>query len=152
MSSYPVDFKRYTHRSQRYSRSKEDIVKGDNIADRLLDFAVACLRLAAELESNPVGKHIARQLTRSSTSGGAHYEEARSAESAADFAHKIAVAGKEVGESVYWLKITKRAAVTATLDIERWIDEGLQLVRILAASVRTARSQNVAVGAIGTGP
>lgn len=46
-------------------------MKGDNIADRLLDLAVACLRLAAEIETSTVGKHIARQVTRSSTSGGA---------------------------------------------------------------------------------
>ena len=53
-------------------------MKGNDIAHRLLDLAVACLRLAATLEDTAVGKHIARQLIRSSTSGGANYEEARS--------------------------------------------------------------------------
>jgi four helix bundle protein len=116
-------------------------MKGDNIADRLLDLAVACLSLAAEIEGSAVGKHIARQVMRSSTSGGANYEEARSAESAADFVHKVGVAGKEVSETVYWLKVTSRAAIETTLDLARWIDEAEQLVRILGASARTARSK-----------
>lgn len=120
-------------------------MKGDNIADRLLDLAVACLKMAAEVEGSAVGKHIARQITRSSTSGGANYEEARSAESSADFVHKIGVAGKEVSETVYWLKVTQRASIATTVHLTRWIDEGQQLVRILGASARTARNTGVAL-------
>lgn len=120
-------------------------MKGDTIAERLLDLAVACLNLATEIETSPIGRHIARQVTRSSTSGGANYEEARSAESSADFVHKIGVAGKEVSETVYWLKVTNRAGIATTSDLARWIDEGQQLTRILAASVRTAKSKGVAL-------
>jgi four helix bundle protein len=116
-------------------------MKGDDIANRLLDLAVACLRLAADLDDNAVGKHLARQLIRCSTSGGANYEEARSAESSADFVHKIAIAGKEVGETVYWLKIAGRARLGPTDDLGRWTEEGRQLVRILAACVRTAKGR-----------
>jgi len=120
-------------------------MKGDNIADRLLDLAVACLNMAAEIDGSAVGKHIARQVTRSCTSGGANYEEARSAESSADFVHKIGVAGKEVSETVYWLKVTSRAGIVTRIDLDRWIDEGQQLVRILGASARTAKNKGVAI-------
>ena len=120
-------------------------MKGDNIADRLLDLAVACLNMAAEIDGSAVGKHIARQVTRSSTSGGANYEEARSAESSADFVHEIGVAGKEVSETVYWLKVTSRAGIATMIDLSRWIDEGQQLVRILWACARTAKNKGVAI-------
>lgn len=116
-------------------------MKGDDIANRLLDLAVACLRLATELEANAVGKHIARQLIRCSSSGGANYEEARSAESSADFVHKVAIAGKEVGETTYWLLLTRRAGLSTGEELGRWIDEGRQLVRILSASARTAKGR-----------
>lgn len=116
-------------------------MKGDDIANRLLDLAVACLSLSARLEANTVGKHIARQLIRSSTSAGANYEEARSAESSADFAHKIAIAGKEVGETTYWLLLTCRAGLSTDQELVRSIDESRQLVRILSASARTAKSR-----------
>src|SRR4051794_29381405 len=115
-------------------------MKGDDIADRLLDLAVACLRVANDIETNAIGKHISRQVTRSATSGGANYEEARAAESAADFVHKIGVAAKEVSETVYWLRLAKRAGLAASLDLGRWIDEGVQLLRVLGASVRTAKA------------
>ena len=74
-------------------------MKGDDIANRLLDLAIASLQLATRLEGTPAGKHIARQLIGCSTSTGANYEEARSAESPADFAHKVGIAAKEVGET-----------------------------------------------------
>lgn len=116
-------------------------MKGEDIAERLLDLGVACLKLATDLETTAVGKHVARQLIRCSTSGGANYEEARSAESAADFAHKVAIAAKELGESVYWLKLTYRARLTSADVLTPWIEEGQQLVRILAASARTAKGR-----------
>ena len=120
-------------------------MKGDDIANRLLDLAVACLRLAAELETTAIGKHVARQLIRCSTSGGANYEEARSAESSGDFVHKIAIAAKEVGETVYWLRVAQRAGLQGTKDLACWTDEGRQLVRVLAACARTARGRASAV-------
>lgn len=119
-------------------------MKGDDIAARLLDLGVACLRLATALETTTIGKHVARQLIRSSTSGGANYEEARSAESPADFAHKAAVAAKEVGETAYWLKLTQRAQLATPEELDPWVQEAGELVRILAASARTARGRALA--------
>jgi four helix bundle protein len=107
---------------------KEAFVIGDDIAERLLNFAVGCLHVVVQLQKNAIGKQVSRQLTRCSTSGGANYGEARSAESAADFAHKVAIAAKEVGESVYWLKIAHRAKLVAEPDVTRWIQEGEELV------------------------
>jgi four helix bundle protein len=121
-------------------------MKGDDIANRLLDLAVASLRLAVELDNSAVGKHIARQLIRCATSGGANYEEGRSAESSADFVHKVAIAAKEVGETVYWLKIASRAGFSPTDDLIGWTEEGRQLVRILAACVRTAKGRACSTG------
>ena len=83
-------------------------MKGDDIAERLLELSVQVVRLVARLPKSPEGKHVARQLLRSGTSGGANYEEARAAESRADFAHKVLVAAKEVRESAYWLRLTQR--------------------------------------------
>ena len=54
---------------------------GDDIANRLLEFAAEILRIVGALDSSATAKHVARQLTRAGTSGGANYEEARGAES-----------------------------------------------------------------------
>jgi len=50
---------------------------------------------------------IAKQLLRSGTSIGANIHEAQSAESRADFIHKLKIAHKEVFETEFWLKLVK---------------------------------------------
>jgi hypothetical protein len=71
--------------------------------------------------------------------GGA-YEEARGAESPADFFHKVRIALKEVREARYWLKLTVRAGLVNAPDaIAPLIDGADQLVAILTASANTAR-------------
>ena len=116
-------------------------MKGDDIAERLLDFAVEVLLVVGGLPRSLEAKHIARQLTRSGTAGGAHYEEARGAESRADFAHKVLLAAKEVGESGYWLRLIERARFSRRPTLGRAISEGGELVANLKASARTARKR-----------
>ena len=116
-------------------------MKGDDIAARLLDFATEVLLVVGEFPKSLEAKHVARQLTRSGTAGGAHYEEARGAESRADFAHKVLLAAKEVGESVYWLRLARRARFSKRPTLQQAIAEGGELVAILKASARTARKR-----------
>ena len=114
-------------------------MKGDDIAERLLGLAAGILRLINGLPDTVAGRHITRQLIRSGTSCGANYEEARSAESRADFAHKVSLAGKEVRESHYWLRLIFKAHMSQEQDLADLCRESGELVAILIASARTAR-------------
>ena len=114
--------------------------RGSDIAERLLNFAVAVVRLAAQLPRGPAGRHVASQLVRSASGGGANYEEARAAESRDDFIHKVGVAAKEVRETVYWLEFIARSAWTRH-DLSSLIGEAQELAAILGASARTARAR-----------
>ena len=113
--------------------------RGSDIAERLLELAVGALRVSGELPSHPPGRHVTLQLARAGTSGGANYEEARAAESRADFIHKVGIACKEVRETAYWLTVIQRAGWKAT-DLEALLSEAHQLAAILSASARTART------------
>lgn len=113
-------------------------MKGDDIADRLLDFAVQVFRIISALPKTPQTRHIAKQLTRSATAPGANYDEARSAESRADFVHKVKIACKETRESHYWLRLIQRARLLPQFDLSTTIDEARQLAAILSASANTA--------------
>ena len=115
--------------------------KGDDIADRLLDLSVGVLEIATGLPDNPVGKHISRQLFRSGTSPGANYEEARCAESRADFIHKIAIATKEGRETHYWLRVVDRMRLSSHPRLNDHINQADQLIAILTKSRATARSR-----------
>jgi four helix bundle protein len=114
-------------------------MKGEDIAGRLLLFAVRVLRLVRTLRSDGIARHVARQLLRSATAGGANYEEARSAESRADFAHKVSVAAKELRESRYWLRLISEADLTSGAALAPLIAEAGELLAILTASAKTAR-------------
>lgn len=113
-------------------------MKGDDIADRLLDFAVKILRIVSGLPNTPEARHIGKQLTRCGTAPGAHYDEARGAESRPDFVHKIKIAAKEMRESHYWLRVIQRARMMPNVELDPIIDEARQLLAILTASAKTA--------------
>src|SRR5260221_8193393 len=79
--------------------------------ERYLAFGAGVLRLLPQLPQNKVGSHVADQLFRSGTSVGAHLQEARAAESKADFVHKLQMALKEMREAKYWLSLIAAAEV-----------------------------------------
>lgn len=113
-------------------------MKGDNIANRLLDFGASVIDLLKTLPSNRVGRHIADQLFRAATSAGANYDEARRAQSRRDFAHKVSIAAKEMGESAYWLGLVHRSHLVPENSVNRILIEANELVAILMSSARTA--------------
>lgn len=114
--------------------------KGDDIAERLLDAVEGVRQLLPGLRVDAASKHVAKQLWRAATGGGANYEEARGAESRADFVHKIRVATKELREAYYWLRVVQRSRWLAAGATDRLVDEVDQLVAILVASARTAKT------------
>jgi len=113
---------------------------GDDIAERLLDFAVRVIKLVNALPKTIVGRHVAGQLVRSGTSCGSNYEEARGAESRADFIHKLGIALKEIKESRFWLKVIYHAKIMKPEQIESLIEECEELAAIIAKSIITAKS------------
>lgn len=115
-------------------------MRGDDIAARLLGFATVNVHILGRIPKSVVATHVVKQLLRCSTSGGANYQEARSAESRTDFAHKVLVAAKEVGETVFWLELLESAGISRDPRIRPAIREGNELVAILKASAKTARA------------
>ena len=113
--------------------------KDEELADRFLDFTVRIIKLVAALPKSAIGKHVASQLLGSGTSPGANYEEARGAESNADFIHKMGIALKELKESRYWIKVIKSVPLVTPKRTETLLDECEQLIAIVAKSIFTAR-------------
>ena len=114
-------------------------MKGDDLAERLMELAVRVLAVVDALPRTLASRHIANQLARSGTSAGANYEEARGAESRADFAHKLGIAWKESRETLYWLKIIQRRELIKPKLLDPLIQEATELSSILAKSVSTTK-------------
>jgi four helix bundle protein len=115
------------------------MTKGDDIEERLIDFAVRIIRVCEALPNTPAGKHIRGQLLRSGTSAAPNYGEARGAESAKDFVHKLKIGLKELNESRIWLKIAMRTEMLPEKRLDNLLDECDQLCRIISASIQTAK-------------
>jgi four helix bundle protein len=114
------------------------MLRGDNIAQRLVALAAGVVKLASGLPKDQPGRHITSQLTRAATSGGANYEEARGAESRMDFVHKLRVADKEMRETKYWLDLIGSCWDTHSETAAGLAREADELISILTASIRTA--------------
>lgn len=65
------------------------MTRGDDIEERLIEFAVRVIRVCEALSNRPAERHIRGQLLRSGTSPAPNYGEARAAESGKDFVHII---------------------------------------------------------------
>ena len=124
----------------RWVRVRDERTRGSDIALRLIRLSVAVIRLVDRLTTTVWGRHVGLQVVRASTSAGANYQEARHAESRADFVHKVGIAAKELAESLYWLRLVAELDLFPDQlpDLLRETDE---LIAILVASARTARAQ-----------
>jgi four helix bundle protein len=81
------------------------------------------------------------QILRSGTSASANYAEARSAESRADFIHKMKIVGKELNETAVWLRLIVKSSLLPPELIVDIVAENTELMRIIGASIRTARTR-----------
>ena len=112
-----------------------------DLEERLLDYAALVIQLVERLPATRAGNHIADHLLRSGTSPLPTHGEAEAAESRSDFVHKMGICHKELRESRRWLRLIQRVPLTVDAsELERALKETDELVRIFAASIRTARS------------
>ena len=113
----------------------------DALQRRLVSFAVRIIELVGNLPKTSAGRHVSGQILRSGTSPAPNYGEARSAESRADFIHKLRIAVKELNETGIWLLIVLEARMAPTALIDDLIREDRELACILGASIRTAQAK-----------
>ena len=114
-------------------------MKGDDLSERLIDYAVRIIKLVKALPKTFIGKHIGIQLLKPGTSPGANYEEARGSESQADFIHKMGIVLKEFRESSFWLKVILRSKLIPQKLMKNIIHETVELCNIIASSIKAAR-------------
>ncbi len=60
-----------------------------DLEERLIDFAVRCIKVARSLPNTQAGQHLSGQLTHSEISPALNYGEAQGAESRKDFIHNL---------------------------------------------------------------
>ena len=111
-----------------------------DLQDRLVEYAVRIIKLSEALPETKAGKHVSSQILRSGTSPAPNYGEAQSAESNADFIHKLKIALKELRETEIWIKIIAKAKmIKPASQLAPLLQETDELIAILFTSVETAK-------------
>jgi four helix bundle protein len=113
----------------------------DELAERLLDFAVRIGKVVNALPATRLGRHIAAQLVRSGTSPAPNYQEGCAAESRADFVHKLMICLKELRESQFWIRLIIKSELLPESKMADLLDECSQLSKVIAKSVVTAKNK-----------
>lgn len=116
------------------------MARGDDIEERLIKFAVRIMKTCDSLPRTRAGRHIIDQLLRSGTAPAPHYAEGRSAESKADFIHKLRLALKELNESRVWLTMISQSEMLSKAQLLDPLRECEELCKIVFTSIQTAKA------------
>ena len=109
---------------------------------RLISFASRIIDIAEALPKSIAGNHLAGQLIRSGTAPCLQYGEAQSAESRADFIHKMKISAKELRETYNCLRLIRRKEWYSEDKLASCIDENNQLISIFVKTIETAQKNN----------
>ena len=117
----------------------------DEMKRRTRAFALRCIKLVASFPKGAVGDIIGRQLIKSGTSVAANYRASCVARSHADFINKLGIVEEEADESVFWIDFSTDADLTKPNLVNDLIVEGQEILAIVVASRKTAKTRRAAV-------
>ncbi len=84
-------------------------------------------------------------LVRSSCSVAANYRASCRSRSAPEFLARLGIVEEEADESGLWLELLVEDGAVSRTQVAPYLDEADQLVRIVVASIKTARRRGVEV-------
>ncbi len=106
----------------------------DKLEQRLKVFMLRCVQVFRALPKSYESQHFSKQLIRSSSSSTANYRAVRRARSQNEFFAKISIVVEELDESLFWLEMLIFTKILPEDRLSSLIDEGYQLLKILAKS------------------
>jgi four helix bundle protein len=114
---------------------KDNIVK--NIS---FDFALRIVKLFQYLQTEKNEYVLSKQLLRSGTSVGAMVREAEHSESKSDFIHKLAIAQKEINESIYWLELMFASEYLSKEQFESINNDAVEIIKLITSIIKSAKA------------
>jgi len=110
-----------------------------DIHERVFEFACRVVRLHRALSRKRGTDRVAvNQLLRSGTGIGSNLEEAKAAQSKADFIAKARISLKEARESNYWLRLMEATETIEASRIHPLVQESHEIVAILTTIIKKA--------------
>ena len=104
-----------------------------DLNERLFEFSVRTIKYLKTIKNEPEISVIKYQLSKSSTSSGANYEEAQAASSLKDFTNKINISLREMREFNYWFRICNELKLGNQIELKFLLNESDELKKILGS-------------------
>ena len=114
-------------------------MKESFIYNKAVDFAVRIVNLYKYLTEIKEETIMSKQLLRSGTSIGANISEALSAESTADFIHKLSISQKELNETQYWLTLLCKTEYISTKEYDSMIQDCEEIRKMVISIIITSK-------------
>ena len=117
-------------------------MKESIIYNKALDFAVRIVNLYKYLIGTKEETVMSKQLLRCGTSIGANVSEALSAESTADFIHKLSISQKEANETQYWLSLLLKTEYISQVQYESVLQDCEEIRKMLISIIITSKKSS----------
>lgn len=111
----------------------------EEMKQRTKVYALRVIRVVQALPRNDVARELGNQLLRAGTSVGANYRAACRGKSRADFINKLKIVEEECDESLFWMELLVEGDLVAAPRLAALQQEGVEILAIVVASLRTAR-------------
>src|SRR5215510_13775183 len=106
-------------------------MKKNILKEKSFKFAVRIVNLYKHLCKEKIEFVLSKQIIRSGTSVGANIREAEHSESKADFIHKMAVAQKEINETIYWLELLQETGYISKQEFESINTDAVEIIKMI---------------------
>ncbi len=113
---------------------KENIIKSKSFL-----FAIRIVNLYKHLCESKKEFVLSKQLLRCGTSVGAMVSESEHSESKADFIHKLAIAQKEINETIYWIELLHATEYLTTTEYNSILNDANELIKILTSIIKSSK-------------
>jgi four helix bundle protein len=111
------------------------------LKEKSFRFAVRIVNLYKYLCEDKREFVLSKQVLRSGTSVGAMVREAEYSESNADFIHKMAIAQKEINETIYWLELLKETEYISDKEFDSIHVDAIAIIKMITSSIKTIKSK-----------
>ena len=109
------------------------------VKQKSFDFAVRIVKLYQFLTETKKECIMSKQILRCGTSVGANVREAEHAESRKNFTHKLAIAQKEINETIYWLKLLNKTEYFSTDQSDNISLDSIEIRKLLTSILKSSK-------------
>lgn len=113
--------------------------KGGILREQSMNFSIRVVKIYRYLTDEKKEFVLSKQLLRSGTNPGAMIRESENAESKQDFIHKLGIAQKEIGETMYWLELLAATDFLTEKEFQSVIKDAEEIMKIIRSSILTAK-------------